>query len=120
MPKWLVSDSTGGLALIVIGTLFTMPALSADKEKTPIAAGQTLAIEQCQACHQFKGADQAGTLGPAFISMSERFPKRERLQEIIYDAQKAINPYSMMPPFGRHGLLNKNETEQLIDFLYTL
>lgn len=93
-----------------------MPALSATSPEN----GRGLALKLCQACHIFTGADQAGTVGPPFVSMSQRFPNRERLRDIIYDPQKAIKPDTMMPPFGRHGFLNKKETDLVIDFLYTL
>lgn len=77
-------------------------------------------MDLCQACHVFEGADQAGTVGPAFVKMKQRFPEREKLRAIIYDAQKALKPHTMMPPFGKHGLVDKEQTEKLIDFLYTL
>lgn len=105
------------LILIVILTLFSQPVQSAEKS---IKNGKVMALKLCQACHAFKDADQAGTVGPPFLSMSQRFPNRERLRKIIYDPQKATKPDTMMPPFGRHGFLNKKQTEQLIDFLYTL
>jgi sulfur-oxidizing protein SoxX len=85
-----------------------------------IEQGRTLAKELCQACHEFAGADQAGTVAPPFITMKQRYPKRDRLRAIIYDAQKALKPHTMMPPFGRHGLVDKEQTEQLINFLYSL
>jgi len=104
----------------VLCSLVSIPVLAAEKATTPIAKGKATALKLCQACHVFTGADQAGTVGPEFVHMSQRFPKRERLQEIIYDAQKAIKPHTMMPPFGRHGFVDRKETELLIDFLYTL
>jgi len=106
--------------LIVFFTLFALPIQATEKSKTPIARGEILTLKLCQACHTFDGANQAGTLGPPFISMSQRFPNRERLRNIIHDPQKAIKPHTMMPPFGRHGFLSKKQTEELIDFLYTL
>ena len=108
------------LILIVFLTLFSQPVQSAEKSKISPKNGKAMALKLCQACHAFKDADQAGTVGPPFLSMSQRFPNRERLRKIIYDPQKATKPDTMMPPFGRHGFLNKKQTEQLIDFLYTL
>lgn len=108
-----------GFALVsCLSFTFTV---GADPIPTPaIDQGRALALEFCQACHVFKGADQAGTLAPPFVSMQQRFPQRDRLRAIIYDAQKSLKPHTMMPPFGRHGLLDKDQTEQLIDFLYSL
>lgn len=106
--------------LIVFFTMFVLPVQSAEKSKVSTVSGKVIALKLCPACHVFEGANQAGTVGPPFISMSQRFPQRDRLRNIIYDPQKAIKPHTMMPPFGRHGFLNKKQTERLIDFLYTL
>lgn len=88
--------------------------------KTPLELGKAKAIEMCQACHMFPGAEQPGTVGPPFVAMKSRFPERQRLQEIIYDPHKAIKPETMMPPFGRNGLMDKDDIERVVDFLYTL
>ncbi len=120
MNRWLVSKYLQGPVLVVLCSLISIPVLSADKPKTPLEQGKVLALKLCQACHEFKGADQAGTVGPPFIQMSQRFPKRERMRDIIYDPQKALKPHTMMPPFGRHGFLDKKEIELVIDYLYTL
>lgn len=101
---------------IILFIMFVQPVHSAEKS---MSSGKVIALNLCQACHVFKGANQAGTVGPPFASMSQRFPKRERLRSIIYDPQKA-KPNTMMPPFGRHGFLDKKQTEKLIDFIYTL
>lgn len=119
MNKWQVRNYRQSLILIVLCSLVTMPVLTAEKAKTPLENGRALALKLCQACHSFTGADQAGTVGPPFVSMSQRFPNRGRIRDIIYDPQKE-KPNTMMPPFGRHGFLNKKEMEHLIDFLYTL
>ncbi len=120
MNKWQIINFRQCLLLITLSSLASIPVLSAEKPKTPIDKGRAIALNLCQACHSFTGADQAGTVGPPFVSMSQRFPNRGRIRDIIYDPQKAIKPHTMMPPFGRHGFVNKKETELLIDFLYTL
>ena len=104
----------------VLFILFIQPVNAKDKSATPASKGRVLASKLCQACHVFEDANQAGTVGPPFISMQQRFPNRQRLRNIIYDPQKAIKSDTMMPPFGRHGFLNKKQTEELIDFIYTL
>lgn len=96
------------------------PAVMGGSATASVGKGQAKAIELCQACHQFEGAEQAGTVGPPFVAMKERFPDRAKLQAILYDAQVASKPHTMMPPFGRNGLISKQEIEQIIDFLYTL
>ena len=48
-----------------------------------------------------------------------RFPKRDDLFDQIWDPT-AKNPSSFMPPFGKHGVITKEEIEKIIDYLYTL
>lgn len=122
----------GIASVIVVLWLLSPPALAQEEEegaspsateskpKTPLEHGKALTIELCQPCHQIEGADQAGTTGPPLVAMQARFPERGKLREIIYDAQEAIKPDTMMPPFGRHGLVNDQEIDRMMDFLYTL
>ena len=95
-------------------------ATTTNAPRTAVEQGKAKAIELCQACHQFEGADQAGTVGPPLLAMKARFPDEARLRAIIYDPQKTGKPYTMMPPFGRNGLVTEQEIEQIIVFLYTL
>jgi len=82
--------------------------------------GKKLALEFCQACHQYKGTDQAGTVAPPLKGMKARFPDRQTLYKIIYDPHKNLSKDTMMPPFGRNELLAKDQINRVIDFLYTL
>lgn len=95
-------------------------ALKDTPTKTPVEHGKAKAIELCQACHQFEGANQGGTVGPPLRAMTARFPDPATLRALIYDAQQASQPHTMMPPFGRHGLVDERDIEHIIAFLYTL
>lgn len=109
------------ISVVVVSFLTLSIAVGAEQApQTPVEKGRAIAVDLCQACHTFPGADQAGTVGPEFIKMKARFPEREKLRAIIYDAHKALKRHTMMPPFGRHGFVDKEQTEQLIDFIYTL
>jgi len=119
MNKLLFKPSIPWLLLIVLTLVISTPVIAADKDKKP-ETGESLAMELCQACHAFPGADQAGTLGPPFVGMTQRFPKREKLRAIIHDAQQSLKPHTMMPPFGRHGFLNSQQIDKVINYLYTL
>ncbi|WP_455210154.1 sulfur oxidation c-type cytochrome SoxX [Kaarinaea lacus] len=99
-------------------TAFTASAGEATKETTE--EGKRLTLEFCQACHQYTGTEQAGTVAPPLLGMKSRFPDRKKLFDIIYDPQVAIKKDTMMPPFGRNELMAKDEIEKVIDFLYTL
>jgi sulfur-oxidizing protein SoxX len=84
--------------------------------------GQKLAFDRskgnCLTCHEIKGGDAPGNSGPALNNMKERFPNRADLVAIIADETKR-NPQTVMPPFKRNLLLNDQEIEAIVDFLYT-
>jgi sulfur-oxidizing protein SoxX len=50
--------------------------------------------------------------------MKTRFPDRKELIAIIADETKR-NPLTVMPPFKRNLILNDQEIEAIVDFLYT-
>lgn len=85
--------------------------------------GQNLAFERskgnCLACHHMEGGTLAGTVGPPLLQMRARFPDRAVLREQISDA-RIRNPKTIMPPFEAHGILNAEEIDAIVDFLYAL
>lgn len=87
-----------------------------------IEAGRELAFAtakgNCIACHAIAGGRQMGDVGPPLADMRERYPQRRTLFRRIWD-ESAYNPATLMPPFGRHGILTAHEIELVIDFLYT-
>lgn len=84
--------------------------------------GEALAFDRskgnCLTCHEIKGGDAPGNVGPPLADMKSRFPDRTKLAAIIFDETKR-NPLTVMPPFGRNLILTKQEIEQVVDFLYT-
>ncbi len=121
MKRLSISVSAGFAGSLMAGLLLgPIAGTAAEKSLTPLQQGKSLTIEYCQACHYFEGSDQAGTVGPPFIAMKPRFPERQKLQNIIYDPHVASKPHSMMPPFGRNGLLSGDEIELIMNYLYTL
>ena len=84
--------------------------------------GQALAFDRskgnCLTCHDIKGGDSPGNLGPALADMKTRFPDRKELAAIVFDETRH-NPQTVMPPFGRNLILTDGEIEAIVDFLYT-
>ena len=72
----------------------------------------------CLTCHDIKGGDAPGNLGPPLADMKGRFPDRKELAAIVFDETKR-NPQTVMPPFGRNLILTDGEIEAIVDFLYT-
>jgi L-cysteine S-thiosulfotransferase len=90
--------------------------------QSSVAAGEQLAFDRskgnCLTCHDIKGGDSPGNVGPPLVDMKARFPNRTDLTAIIFDETKR-NPQTVMPPFGRNLILTQQEIDQVIDFLYT-
>jgi L-cysteine S-thiosulfotransferase len=106
------------LAGFVVGV---MPCTSA-RAQTPAMPGATLAFDRakgnCLTCHDIKGGDAPGNVGPPLADMKTRFPDRKELTAIVFDETKR-NPQTVMPPFGRNLILTDGEIEAIVDFLYT-
>jgi L-cysteine S-thiosulfotransferase len=96
-----------------------MPA----RAQSTVAEGQMLAFDRgkgnCLTCHQIRGGDLPGTIGPALVDIKGKYPDRNELVAIIADETKR-NPQTMMPPFGRNRILTSEEINAIADFLETL
>ena len=88
-----------------------------------VAEGKTLSMEKskgnCLACHVIADGKQPGNIGPPLVGMKARFPEAESLYQQIWDAT-IRNPDTRMPPFGRHGILSREEINLIVQYLYTL
>ena len=87
------------------------------------AEGERLAFDRskgnCLTCHEIKGGDLPGTIGPALVDIKSKYPDRNDLVAILNDETKR-NPLTMMPPFGRNRILTDKEIDAIVDFLETL
>ena len=108
----------------LLAVLFATAAMAADAKKE--MTGKELAYDRskgnCLACHgmpTMPDAEQPGNSGPPLIAMQARFPDKAVLRAKIWDAT-ASNPETMMPPFGKHLILNDEEIDKIVDFVYGL
>lgn len=116
----------GLVAVLLFGSAFLPLMLPARADETPnVAAGRQLAFEiakgNCLACHMFPGDSRANTLaniGPPLLSIRSRFPDRAQLRSRLWDPMQT-NPNTVMPPYGKHNILSRDEIELIIDYLYT-
>jgi sulfur-oxidizing protein SoxX len=87
------------------------------------AEGQKLAFDRgkgnCLTCHEIKGGDFPGTIGPALKDIKSKYPDRNDLVAILFDETRR-NPQTVMPPFGRNRILTEQEINAVVDFLQTL
>ena len=88
-----------------------------------VEEGQKLAFDRgkgnCLTCHDIKGGNLPGSIGPALTNIKSKYPDRNELVAILVDATKR-NPLTVMPPFGRNRILNDKEINAIVDFLQTL
>jgi sulfur-oxidizing protein SoxX len=109
------------LATIAGGVLGAL-VLSMSGASAQGSEGQALAFDRakgnCLTCHEIKGGDSPGNVGPALADMKSRFPDRKDLVAIVSDETKR-NPLTVMPPFKRNLILTDKEIESIVDFLYT-
>jgi sulfur-oxidizing protein SoxX len=121
---------------LFLGMLMAIPAASAAGEapdpsicenkanppKDVITQGGCIVIERkkgnCNACHAIAGVS-SGNVAPPLVSMSQRFPDKNKLRDQISDATK-VNPNTIMPPFGRHQILSKDEIDKVVEFILSL
>jgi L-cysteine S-thiosulfotransferase len=102
--------------------LIMVAATEAGAQSGP-ADGQKLAFDRgkgnCLTCHEIKGGDLPGTIGPKLENIKSRYPDRSDLIAILTDETKR-NPLTVMPPFGRNRILTEPEINAIVDFLQTL
>jgi len=115
-----MKKNTTPFAFILLALTATLlPGLLSATEMT----GKEIAFDRskgnCLACHAIEDGDMPGNIGPPLIVMKARFPDRAALKAQIWDAT-VKNPISIMPPFGKHEILNDTEIEKILDYLYTL
>jgi sulfur-oxidizing protein SoxX len=111
------------LAVLFISFILGVaPSIAADSPEM-VKEGKQLAFSRkkgnCLACHSMDDGTLAGNGGPPLIAMKARFPDIEVLKTQIWDATER-NPNSIMPPFGRHGILSKGEIAKIAAYVHTL
>ena len=115
------SRTAHGIALFVAAVIAVV-LFAGQRASAQALPGQTLAFDRgkgnCLTCHDIKGGDAPGNLGPPLADMKARFPDRKELAAIVFDETKR-NPQSVMPPFGRNLILTEAEIDAIVDFLYT-
>jgi L-cysteine S-thiosulfotransferase len=107
------------LALSIGAAVFASPA----NAQSGAAEGERLAFDRgkgnCLTCHEIKGGDFPGTIGPPLKDIKAKYPDRNDLVAILTDETRR-NPQTVMPPFGRNRILTEQEINAIVDFLQTL
>jgi len=111
---------------------FMRAALAAAAAATSLScAAQTAAVADlfvrpekgyCVSCHQVPPASGPKTrsdLGPLLEGARMRALGKSGIRAAIVDPMRA-NPGTVMPPFGRHEVLDAAEIDRLVDYLHAL
>lgn len=111
-----------GVLLLALLMVVILPPRAA-RAQSSAAEGQKLAFDRakgnCLSCHNIKGGDLPGTIGPALKDIKSKYPDRNDLVAILTDETRR-NPLTAMPPFGRNRILTEQEIDAIVDFLQTL
>jgi len=106
-------------ALVIAAVLASTPV----QAQSAAAEGQKLAFDRgkgnCLTCHEIKGGDLPGSIGPELKDIKSKYPDRKDLIAIVTDETQR-NPQTVMPPFGRNRILTEQEINAIVDFLQTL
>ena len=76
----------------------------------------------CIACHQLPagvGPATRSDLGPALNGERMRALGRKAIAQVLEDPQ-ALNAETVMPPFGKHRILDAAEIARIAEFLHAL
>ena len=107
------------LALMIGALISASPACA----QSAASEGERIAFDRgkgnCLTCHEIKGGDLPGTIGPPLKDIKSKYPDRSELVAILTDETKR-NPQTVMPPFGRNRILTEQEINAVVDFLQTL
>jgi sulfur-oxidizing protein SoxX len=106
---------------VLLGTLAVAPQIAVADDM--VADGKKIAEDRkkgnCFACHSYEGAVLPGNMGPPLVAMKARFPDKAKLRAQIADPTKN-NPNTVMPPFGKHEVLNGKEIDAVTEWVHTL
>tara|TARA_R110002074_G_scaffold338790_2_gene509332 strand:- start:1401 stop:1739 length:339 start_codon:yes stop_codon:yes gene_type:complete len=112
----MLNRSIKQVSIFSVCTLLNLSAISH-------ADGKQIAFDRvkgnCLACHKIEGGESPGNIGPELSNMKQRYPDRSLLRQRIWD-ETQFNPFTVMPPFGKHRILTENEIDQVVDFIYSL
>ena len=121
VKKAIVASAVG----VVFGVVALANTATAQEKAEMSAAAKGKQVSEnrkkgnCLACHVMGDGASPDNIGPPVVAMKARFPDKAKLREQIWDAANK-NPNSMMPPFGRHGVLTEKEVDAVVEYVYTL
>ncbi len=106
--------------LAALAAVVALPALGQDREALDLFVRPDKG--HCIACHQLPagvGPETRSDLGPRLEGSRMRELGRDALKDLIDDPMRRSGE-SVMPPYGRHRILDPREIQRLGEFLHAL
>lgn len=121
-----LSGIVAGAAFLLTGQGLLPTVAHADTGKQLNKAqqrGQEIAFTRklgnCLACHHIDGGQSPGNIAPPLFAMDVRFPDKAKLRAQIEDPM-VRNPETSMPAFGKYKVLNEQQMDDLVEFIWAL
>ncbi|MGC8697923.1 MAG: sulfur oxidation c-type cytochrome SoxX, partial [Halothiobacillus sp.] len=122
-PKIRMFNKASAAIVLAMGLAFSgashaaepaaKPALTPDQQ-----AGRDIAFSKsegnCLACHAMAGGTEPGNVGPMLVAMKIRYPDKEALFKVLWDPREKFGRGIIMPPFGDHKILTKEQINQVV------
>jgi sulfur-oxidizing protein SoxX len=111
-------------AALAVAAVLALAATSAARAES-LTGAQLFARPDkgnCAACHEVSDPAAPKTrsdLGPRLEGARMRAIGRDRLHALLTDPM-TNNPDTLMPPFGRHRILDASEIDRVVDYLDAL
>lgn len=110
-------------AAVLLGMLTAVSGAVIAADEAMIKEGKELSFNNkkgnCLACHMIPGGELPGNIGPPLIAMKARFPDVAKLKAQIAEP-RTMNPNTIMPPFGAHGILTDDEIDKVVAFIHSI
>ncbi len=71
----------------------------------------------CLACHAIEEGEMPGNIGPPLENLASKYQSKQQLKAQIWDATQ-FNPETSMPPFGKNKILNEQEIDNIVEYLW--
>lgn len=115
--------STTATVTALLGSLMLALPVISHADDAVIKEGKEIAFDRkkgnCLSCHKIAGGSLPGNIGPELVGMKERFPDKAVLRAQI-DDPRSNNPNTIMPPFGKHGIISSSELDKVVEYIHSL
>jgi sulfur-oxidizing protein SoxX len=109
--------------LILLFFSYSLAACTTAPTQQHLAKGKDISFQRskgnCLACHIIEEGEDPGNIGPTLVNMQQKYPDKEQLRAVIWDAT-AFNSQSSMPPFGRNKILSPEELDLVVDYIWSI